>query len=508
MKLLKCSAANFGSYSTVDFDFSDKGLAVISGPTGAGKSSLFDLACWTLYGITAKGGSVDDVRSWQADSKTESILTVDTGSGIIQVTRTRGRSNQNDLFWTEEGSENLNRGKDLAETQKVLEERLGVTSDLYLTAAYVSEFSDSSAFFVANAKRRRELFEQISNLSFPSEIHDKCTFAHKEVRRSVALEQVKLDRAKGQMEQIKASNLNFDKEAEKWEQDRKSKISQLSKLAKDAEEGLLLRIASVNNKINDTHREIALVKGKKCGVCGNDPVDTKRASLVGYLDRLQGDKVRLLAEKNPYAAKIELEQEKENPYRKARDASSINIDEVQAAIDAATKQVAFLNHKASSIQHVQYLCGTLRARILEDAVRQVQDSTNYYLEQYFESEFRISFTCEVNDSLSVEIQKSGYACSYTQLSKGQRGLLRLCFATSVMKAASDRASVHFDNIFFDEALDGLDSQLKVRAFGLFQELAKSHGSILIVDHSPELQGMFDSRYEVTLDGDNSKIEAA
>ena len=44
----------FGPYATraeVDFDaLADTRLFVVSGPTGAGKTSIFDAMCWALYG--------------------------------------------------------------------------------------------------------------------------------------------------------------------------------------------------------------------------------------------------------------------------------------------------------------------------------------------------------------------------------------------------------------------------------------------------------------------------
>ena len=64
MKLLKASVVNFGSYSKLDFDFNNQGLTLIQGSTGSGKSTLQDIAIWTVLGITAKDGNADDVRNW------------------------------------------------------------------------------------------------------------------------------------------------------------------------------------------------------------------------------------------------------------------------------------------------------------------------------------------------------------------------------------------------------------------------------------------------------------
>jgi DNA repair exonuclease SbcCD ATPase subunit len=85
-------------------------------------------------------------------------------------------------------------------------------------------------------------------------------------------------------------------------------------------------------------------------------------------------------------------------------------------------------------------------------------------------------------------------------------MLKLSFVVSIMAAAQNKAGQHFDALFFDEALDGLSSDLKVKAFGLFEELSKEYGTIMVVEHSPDFQNLFERRFHVELQGDNSVIE--
>ncbi len=54
MRLHRLDVTAFGPFAgsvTVDFDaLSDAGLFLLSGPTGAGKSSVLDAVCFALYG--------------------------------------------------------------------------------------------------------------------------------------------------------------------------------------------------------------------------------------------------------------------------------------------------------------------------------------------------------------------------------------------------------------------------------------------------------------------------
>lgn len=80
MKPIKLIISAFGPYADrmpdIEFsDFEEKGLFLISGDTGAGKTTIFDAICYALYGETS--GSYRDtknLRSEYANEKTESYV--------------------------------------------------------------------------------------------------------------------------------------------------------------------------------------------------------------------------------------------------------------------------------------------------------------------------------------------------------------------------------------------------------------------------------------------------
>ena len=80
MKPIKLKMSAFGPYAgetpEIRFDqFEERGLFLISGDTGAGKTTIFDAICYALYGQTS--GSYRDsknLRSEYADPKTESYV--------------------------------------------------------------------------------------------------------------------------------------------------------------------------------------------------------------------------------------------------------------------------------------------------------------------------------------------------------------------------------------------------------------------------------------------------
>lgn len=93
MRPLRLELTAFGPYpdrQVVDFErLADPTLFLITGPTGAGKTTLFDAITYALYGTVA-GGRLDHIRSHHAapDTPTSVTLTFATGEGRFGLTRT------------------------------------------------------------------------------------------------------------------------------------------------------------------------------------------------------------------------------------------------------------------------------------------------------------------------------------------------------------------------------------------------------------------------------------
>lgn len=93
MRPLRLELTAFGPYpdrQVVDFErLRDPALFLITGPTGAGKTTLFDALTFALYGTVA-GGRLDHIRSHHAgpDTPTSVTLTFATSEGRFRLTRT------------------------------------------------------------------------------------------------------------------------------------------------------------------------------------------------------------------------------------------------------------------------------------------------------------------------------------------------------------------------------------------------------------------------------------
>jgi DNA repair exonuclease SbcCD ATPase subunit len=572
LKVLSATVTNFGSYKELTFDFSDTGLALVQGATGSGKSTLQDIVPWVLFGITAKDGNVDEVRSWNAgDLATWGQVTLQIGSDPItdtmMVTRIRGSAKENDLFirWPmleDDHPDDLQRGKDLADTQKLINEFLGVNADTYCTAATFNEFSESGLFFLAKPKDKRLVFEKVANVAFPAKIASKTAEARKSAKRE--LEAANNDYFKAETALVNLNNSlessvqyasSWDKtQLEKivkfttlfhnFEKEKTSNIEALETKSYCFEEARNKVIDDLVDKLDSLDQKIISIEGlakKKESACKalppHCPTCGKANNTSDKLEKIKADieaNNRNVQKFTEYTLKLRAEQEHVNPYKdqiaaakKAKNHYSEQLADmgkqanpfkeqlasIRARIPEAEKtreeKAAICNAiklKHSSLDQLHSLSFDLRGILLKNAVKAIQDSTNGYLERYFDSEFKVGFELLDADSLNVDIQKNGYPCVYKQLSKGQRQLLKLCFSVSVMRAAANNAGISFNLLCFDEAISGLDSSLKSKAYGLFESLAKDHASVLVVEHDNEFQELFSNRYKVQLVGDESQIE--
>jgi DNA repair exonuclease SbcCD ATPase subunit len=528
LKLVSLTLQNFGSYKNLDFRLDSQGLTLIHGTTGAGKSTIPDAACWVLFGETARGGAVDEVRSWQhQDEPTRGDLLLETPKGQLVVVRIRGKAKENDLYWYEsDETETIQRGKDLNDTQAKLNQRLGMDIDSYTSGAYFHEFSASGSFFTAKAKDRRGIFERIAELVLPARIAESSTNHRKSVKEQISSLQTQYDRLDGKLQQLNLSRDLSTQGKEKWEETQVKKIKEAEEKVAAFDEARVQSIKQLRDSLHNPgeleelipvlEARIAEEKKKRCSECGGPKKSADYEELQSLLSDLNikrrenvytnSEIERRKREKNPYIDQLVRLQSEKNPFIGHTDNLISDIAKASQELSDTSTKLKVLEHRFDGLLRIYDLAGDLRGELLKRTVKNIEAETNRYLETYFDSEIKVQFEVD-GDNLQVAIQKSGYEASYKQLSRGQRSLLRLCFCVTTMEATSSRCGVHFDNLFFDEVLDGLSDELKVKAFGLFSELETKHDSVFLIDHAPSFQELFTKRYSVSLVGDESIVSS-
>ena len=288
MKILSIRGSNIASLAShfsLDFEngpLAQSGLFAISGPTGAGKSSILDAMCLALFDETPrlKSHSGKAVVADTADTKTgdrlksnetRTIVTKGANDSHAEVDfrgidgyRYRARwsvvrSKRTQLLGKVDISfQNLDTSEQLTELKKATQarivEKLGLDFQQFRRSIMLAQ-GEFSAFLRANAQERGELLEQITGTSQYARIskaaHDRArqeSLAMKDLETKLSLVTVLDDEARALMD-------NKIKELEAGEQAQSAIIKQLetelawhdreTKLAQSVEQSTSALLAKV-----------------------------------------------------------------------------------------------------------------------------------------------------------------------------------------------------------------------------------------------------------------------
>ena len=169
MRPLKLVMHAFGPYAketTIDFEqFGNSGLYLITGDTGAGKTTIFDAITFALYGKTS--GKERDARmlvSTYGDGKTKTFVTMDFLCFKEKYTITRTiRLNRNRNTVTQDAELTYPDGHMIAKSTAVTEavkELLGVDCDQFTGIAMIAQDSFRK-ILNADTKERVKLFQEL-----------------------------------------------------------------------------------------------------------------------------------------------------------------------------------------------------------------------------------------------------------------------------------------------------------------------------------------------------------
>ncbi|MBQ2960662.1 MAG: SMC family ATPase [Oscillospiraceae bacterium] len=179
MRPLKLKISGFGPYAgeqEIDFEkFGSKGLYLICGDTGAGKTTIFDAICYALYGeASGNNREASMLRSKYADITRPTFVELSFRNGDKEYTvrrnpdydRPKGRGEgttqqKADALLIYPDGRQLTKIKDV---NKAVEEILGLSRDQFCQIAMIAQ-GDFLKLLMANTKERQEIFRNIFKTS-------------------------------------------------------------------------------------------------------------------------------------------------------------------------------------------------------------------------------------------------------------------------------------------------------------------------------------------------------
>ena len=243
MKILKLSIKNVNSLKgefCIDFESFDEGIFAITGATGAGKSTILDSICASMYARTPRLKNISELMSKHTgDFYCESEFEIEGKRYKSRFSQRRANAKsdgklQNPKMILSDDSGNIIE-ESVKKVPKAIEKITGLDFDRF-TKSIVLAQGNFDAFLKANSKEKAELLEKITSSKIYSLISKRVYELHKE-------EKVKIGSLLNSIE-----NIEVLKEEEKEE--LKSKIKEL----KDKKENLLKSIESLQKEINEAQK--------------------------------------------------------------------------------------------------------------------------------------------------------------------------------------------------------------------------------------------------------------
>ncbi len=189
MRLHHLTATAFGPFAdTVSVDFeelNDAGLFLLTGPTGAGKSSLLDAVCFALYGQVPGARGVKTLKSQHAgpDARPEVVLDFSVRDRRFVVRRTPEWSRpkkRGDGFTPEKAAASITEtthGEDhflssrAAEVGLLINDLMGMTADQFVQVALLPQ-GEFQRFLRASSQERHDVLQHLFRTNRFARIED------------------------------------------------------------------------------------------------------------------------------------------------------------------------------------------------------------------------------------------------------------------------------------------------------------------------------------------------
>ena len=179
---------NYRSYTEASFDFEPVHMAMVNGPNGVGKSSLFmDAIADCLYEQTRK----EDIGGWVRDGTKSGAITFTFAMGgqDYRVVRTRTKAGRGTLalhrFDEEAGSWADESDTTMKLTQAKIERLLGMDCNTFCSIALIRQ--DAYGLFLdADSDRRMEVLSALLGLDIYNRMNDLARARARELRQKIA----------------------------------------------------------------------------------------------------------------------------------------------------------------------------------------------------------------------------------------------------------------------------------------------------------------------------------
>ena len=536
---------NFKSlYGVHSFDFDKcKGLIKLSGPIGAGKTSLAEAIIWGLFG-TVKGQNNGNLISWNEKYCEVEINLTSKGKDIHII-----RNIKEPLIIEVNGKTLAASNK--RDTQGIFEEELLDIPKLAIIKMCIISFNQFNSLANMNPGETKQFLDEIFGFKLFSDYNDQIIIERKnqqneniklqalyqdalsqienltskkalqtnELASSIDINSLSKQRENyvghGKAEREKQNNIIAERDVKKKEIDKlireaQSKMSGAAALGKQAKEHYNTFKSGVcptcGQKIDESHIEHHKEEMNKYASEYREweakakEYEIKKANITTeYQPKIDActvamDNLRKLigvidAEIKSYNDSVKLLNENYDELIRDQERKSNNIKE---QLDKSDLEICEWNDM--NILFTK----TLRYNLLESLIPHINKSI-----QFFINKLDQSFKVEYDQEFKAHIYVDGWdrEISYNNLSTGQKKTLDLAIIFGILQNIV--STVDMNIIFLDELFSNMDADTRNIMLSLLNETMSQDKSIFIVNHAEMQDDCFKHKIRVRLE--NKKL---
>lgn len=523
MNIRQLDLTGFTKHDDTRVELPERGLVLVSGDNGSGKSSLMEAVAWSCWGKTLRGAD-----PWRSDDELCLARTWLHGRDLpIERVRKKGKSL---LSWSETEYETATKA------QEALEGSIGLFDVWRRTHVFSSQ--DAAHFSLATDSERKRLLESILGLDRFDAALDACRadlkVAEGNSTRKV-LEEGRLIARLAEVEkrliEHRASQKDLPPAVDVTR--LRERVAELRGMAQKANREYRAAQAAISEaeraggghdyNLQAAERQLSAIKNSRsCSTCGQgiphdmierlkSQVETERekqskhragvkekvSNLRSHAAELEEEDISLRARcsklEGELAAGESVQALRERidqlVYDTEREHAELggDVETVSRLACLAQKEVATLK----AVEHVLGLKG-VRAHVLGRALSGVEAISNSWLAKIAGlglsvrlKSYKEKKTGGVSDAISMEVVGAGGGRGYAAASGGERRRIDVALLLALADVATAARGVQPGTLFFDEVFDALDPAGIGAVSGALADLAKQR-CVVVVTHVPSL----------------------
>lgn len=522
MNLKRIELEGFHNHEGTVLDIPERGLVVVTGDNGSGKSSLVEAVSWAIWGKTLRGTMPG------GQDKTPCRAALISDAFLVNRSRKGGKTS---LKWRPDDDEKT----EWSTTTEAKTALAAIAGDHSLWAkARVFSSHDAAHFTLATDKERKQLLEEVLGLDLFDPALQACRADLNKLkarqaeleRRAHVLEerksgaQSKLDDAQAALENMPAPSPTDAAEI--------SKLAGMLETAKTEHEEAAKQLSEVEHGMDRLTYDISAERGKletlelsDCPSCFQSIPEEHKDRLRREIEETTGTSEAQIAEMDVQRVNLlqdllgfeeeyhDLRDMHANLTRKERDARlnasnrarwerSLNaakdtLRDCEDELETVQHQLTEVIWERSILTHSESILGMkgVRAQTISRALSGLESAANGWLSilggglTVTLSDHTTTTTGKTVSALTLGINNAGGGNGYKGASGGERRRVDVALMLGLSAVADASLNRGAGTLFFDEVFDALDSEGVSGVVDVLNQLAADR-AVVLVTHSESL----------------------